>query len=287
MVVNSKHAEVLKTIKLYINGQFVRTESGRSFPVYKPGKSKVVFANCCLGSRKDVRQTVEVATKAQVAWQKRSAYNRAQILYRMAEMLESRRDEFKNLFKSLLGWTALKADKQLDEAITKVVYYAGFCDKYQQVYTNLNPVAGSLFNYSRLEPTGVVFYVCSKNLDFSQMLTRISSIICGGNSVSVIMGQGYAPVLAPLAEVIATSDVPAGVVNLITADSAELLEPIASHMDIHSVTYDNGALSKAQLETLKMEAIANLKRVVPPAKSELKMITDFNEVKTVWSPVGV
>ena len=287
MTAATKHIEVLKTIKLFINGKFLRTESGRSFPVYRAGKGKIVYAHCCLGSRKDVRQMVEVSAKAQAAWAKRSAYNRAQILYRMAEMLEARREEFKAMFKALFAWTATKSDKQIDEALDQLVYYAGFCDKYQQVYTNINPVAGPLFNYSRLEATGVVFYLPAKNLDFAQLLSRIAAIVCGGNAVSVVLGRSYAPVLAPLAEVIATSDVPAGVINLLSGELEELLVPIASHMDIHAVTYDSGALSKSQQELLKTEAVANLKRVVPAPKSALKQITDFNEVKTVWAPVGV
>lgn len=278
---------IAKTIKLFIGGKFPRSESGRSFPVALYGGEEF-YAHLCLASRKDFREAVEAAAAGLQDWSNRTAYNRGQILYRMAEMCEGKRVECVALFKQTLGWTDDRANVAVDEAIDAFVYYAGFCDKYAQLVSTMNPVNGPFGNVTAPEPVGNVALVAETKFDFGRLAAQISSVLAGGNSVTVLLDKnGECPaVIAPLSEVLATSDLPGGAVNLLTGDPEELLEVMGSHMDIRSFSMQN---EKAEyLERVKARAVENLKRVVPPRKEcrSLEAILDTVEFKTIWQPVG-
>ena len=278
--------KVYKTIKLYIGGKFPRTESGRSFRQFFH-KTDKTYAHLCQASRKDLRAAVEAARKAQPAWQARPAFNRSQILYRMAEMLEGKRAEFEQLFKDTLGYTKAKSDKEIDAAIDAFVYYAGFADKYQQLSSTVNPTNTPHHNFTMPEPVGVTTLICADKLSFGKLAADIAGIICSGNSVIVLLGKECPAVLAPLAEVFATSDLPGGVINLLTGDLKELYKHLASHMEIHSISFQNE--SEKLFYEMKDLAIDNMKRMVPMTKTELcvEKILQFVEYKTVWHPVGL
>jgi len=277
--------KVFKTVKLYIGGKFPRTESGRSYPQKFHNRSKV-YAHLCQSSRKDLRITVEAARKAQPGWEARSAYNRGQILYRMAEMLEGKRPEFEQLFNDTLGYTKAKSNKAIDEAIDAFVYYAGFSDKYQQISSTVNPTNTPHHNFTMSEAVGVTTLVCADKFDFGKIVADISGLICGGNSVVVLLGNECPAVLAPLAEVLATSDLPGGVINLLTGDLKEIYKHMASHMEIHSINYQNE--NKAYFTEMKEMAIDNMKRLHPRTDGSLcvEKVLSFLEYKTVWHPVG-
>ena len=277
--------KIQKTIKLYIGGKFPRTESGRSYPEYKKG-SKEIYANLCQSSRKDFRNTVEVAKSAVDTWGSCTPFLRSQILYRMAEMCEGKREEFVSLFEQVLGLDSDKANEQVDRAIDTFVFYAGFCDKFQQITATMNPVNGPFNNFTTPEPVGVVALVNEDKFDFQKLVMNICSIITGGNSVVALLGKECASVLAPLAEVFATSDLPAGVVNLLSGDLDEIAPFVGSHMEVKSVSFQNS--NKKAFELIQKDAIGNLKRVVGPMNSEMNLssITSFIEYKTIWQPQG-
>lgn len=281
-----KNANVVaKTIKLFMGGEFPRTESGRSFPVYFY-KTKNVYANLCLASRKDLRNAVTHAQGAQHGWATRSAYNRSQILYRMAEMLEAKRAEVCEVLTATLGYTLVKANKSVDEAVDAFVYYAGFCDKYQQLIGSVNPVSGPHHNFTTPEAVGVVALVADRKFDFAKLVAQIAAVLTSGNSLVVVMAQEGAAVIAPLSEVFATSDLPKGVVNLLTGDIKELQKYLGEHMEIQSISCQD---RNAQLlGDLRQMAALNMKRVVGPVDAPLSLehILQFVEYKTVWHPVG-
>ena len=277
--------QVAKTIKLYINGAFPRTESGRSFPamVYNTNK---VYAHLCRSSRKDLRNAVAAAKAAGCGWCGRTAYNRAQILYRMAEMAEGKRHEFVETFAATLGYEEQQANAAVDDAIDAFVYYAGFADKYQQVIGAVNPVAGPHHNFTTPEPVGVVGLVCEEDFDFGALAAHISAIICSGNSLVVLLAEKGAAVLAPLAEVFATSDLPGGVVNLLTGFADELVPHLAAHMEVNSIAFMRK--DARMLAEVKEAAVHNMKRVVSTSGELLSLehILNFVEYKTVWHPIG-
>ncbi len=279
--------KIAKTIKLFIGGEFPRTESGRSTPVYL-SKSKKLYANLCKASRKDLRNAVTAAKEAQHGWATRSAYNRTQILYRMAEMTESKREEFIEVLTNTLGYTKVLANKAVNEAVDAFVYYAGFADKYQQMVGAVNPVSGPHHNFTSSEPVGTVALVCNAKFDLGNMVAQISAIIASGNSVVVIMAEEGAVTLAPLSEVFATSDLPKGVVNLLTGDLGELYTHLGQHMEINSLSYQGS--NKKILGELKDMAAGNMKRVIGPIPSKdtlsLDHIVHYVEFKTVWHPIG-
>jgi len=277
--------KVPKTIKLYINGQFPRTESGRSYPIYFHGQ-KEVYANACLGSRKDVRAAVEAAKKALPGWCHKTAFLRSQILYRMAEMTESKRLELAAALVDTLGLAPEKADQSVEEAIATFIYYAGFADKFSQVIGSINPVAGPYHNFTAPEPVGIVGIIGDNEFDFVKIVDQISSVICSGNTAVVLLGKPGAVILASLAEVFATSDLPAGVVNLISGDTDELYPHLGGHMEVHSVTYLGD--DKKLTSELKILSIENMKRVIVSGQlKSLDSIVNFTEYKTVWHPVGL
>ncbi len=279
--------EVLKTYKIYIGGQFPRTESGRYYtPLDKKGTP---LANVCLSSRKDVRNAVVAARKAVGGWSERAAFNRGQILYRIAEMLEGRKEQFvAELMKQ--GSTKAKAAKEVDLSVDRIVYYAGWCDKYQQVLSAVNPVASSHFNFSVLEPMGVVGVVAPSETSLLGLVSLVMPVICGGNTCLVIAAEELPLCAVTFAEVLHSSDVPGGVVNVLTGTNKELNETLASHMDVNAVAYGGNDMKAYQ--TICEKGVDNLKRIFHYQQDwnnadaqNLYMISDFQEVKTTWHPI--
>ncbi len=283
----SERIEILKTYKLYINGKFPRTESGRYYiPQNKEGKE---LGNICLASRKDFRNAAVAARKAQSSWAGRSAYNIGQILYRIAENLEARKEEFVRLIREESTVTQKEAIRQTEESIDLLVYFAGWSDKYQQLFSSVNPVASSHFNFSMLEATGVVAAICGASTTFKNFIAAISATICSGNSV-IILANENAPLSAiSFAEVLQHSDVPAGIINILTGRSEELEAHFASHMDVNSLLLIGDSF---EFEKLEEQAAVNLKRVRKWSLNYLQQavvspyaLKDFLETKTTWHPI--
>lgn len=285
---------VAKTKKLYIGGEFPRSESGRSYPLTAKSNGKF-YANIAQASRKDARNAVEIARKAATGWAKKTAYNRGQILYRMAEMLESRAGEISAEISLVSGVSAAAAAKEVETSIDRLVWYSGWCDKFQQLAGNHNPVAGSYFDFSVPEPMGVVVSVCPNFAPVLGFISQIAPIIAGGNSVIAICSEENPAVVVSLAEVLATSDLPGGVVNVLTGFHKELVPGLAQHMDVNAI--DLAGISEELRQSAEHAATENLKRVrYKQWKSandlhgdlgqKLDYITDFQEYKTIWHPIG-
>jgi acyl-CoA reductase-like NAD-dependent aldehyde dehydrogenase len=287
--------DVRKTYKLYIGGRFPRTESGRSYLV-SDAKGKP-WANACRASRKDVRDAVQAARKAQPGWAGATAYNRGQVLYRVAEMLEGRREQFVDEVARAEGLARRAAAETVDKAVDRWVWYAGWADKLAQVFGSANPVAGPYFNFSVPEPTGVVGVVAPGGSSLLGLVSRLAPVIVSGNTAVVVASETRPLPAITLAEVLATSDLPGGVVNLLTGFAAELAGPLASHMDVDAL--DLGGLDLALYREAELAAAENVKRVAPPVKlsgrdwlsdgkgQDPYWIAAFLEVKTVWHPIGV
>lgn len=280
---------IAKTIKLFIGGEFPRTESGRSAPLYfhkTDAKIKKIYANICLASRKDLRNAVTAAQAAQPGWQSKSAYNRSQILYRMAEMTEAKRQEFIQVLTETLGLTRIQADKSVDQAIDALVYYSGFADKYQQVLGSVNPVSGPHHNFTSSEAVGLVGLICHTKFDLAEVVAQIAAIIVSGNSLVALLAYEGSALLAPLGEVFATSDLPKGVINLLTGNLEELYKQFGTHMEIQSLSCQ--LKDKKTLGELRLMSAANMKRLVPPTKDLLSLehLMSYVEFKTVWHPIG-
>jgi len=283
--------DVRKTYKLYIGGEFPRSESGRSF-VVNDAKGKFL-ANAALASRKDARDAVVAARKAYAGWSARTPYNRGQILYRVAEVLEGRRAQFVAELRASEGVSEAKANTFVDAAVDRLVWYAGWADKIAQVVGNANPVAGPFFNLSSPEPTGVVAVVAPKG-PLLGLVSVVAPVIVTGNAVVVIASEAHPLVAITLGEVMATSDLPGGVVNVLTGSVAEIAPWLASHMDVNGL--DLTGVTDPELATsLEVAAAENLKRVVrPPAGTPdwladpgVGRMTAFLETKTVWHPIGI
>jgi acyl-CoA reductase-like NAD-dependent aldehyde dehydrogenase len=279
--------EILKTYKIYIGGQFPRTESGRYYQI-QDGKGKVI-GNICMSSKKDVRNAVSAARKTFGGWAERSAFNRSQILYRIAEMLEGRRDQFINELM-IQGSSKANAEKEIDLTIDRTVYYAGWCDKYQQLLSSVNPVSSAHFNFSVVEPTGVVSIIADENSSLIGMISLILPAIAGGNTCVVLASEKLPLCSITFAEVLNTSDLPAGVVNIVTGKRAELIEPMGNHMDVNATVYSGS--NADEIKKLKELAVQNVKRVKTYNKKwmneesqDLYMISDLQEVKTTWHPI--
>ena len=275
---------VQKTYKLYIGGAFPRTESGRFYRV-EDGRGKLL-ANMCQASRKDLRNAVVAARKAFSDWAGRSAYNRGQILYRVAEILETRRDQFISELKSQ-GLPIGVARGEVDQSIEQLVYYAGWADKYQQVFSTVNPVSSSHFNFSILEPTGVVGILAPATPSLLGIVATMAPVVCGGNSCVVLASETKPLCSITLAEVLETSDFPAGVVNILTGTRSELLEQFATHMDINAIVYCGD--DAAELRVVQEGASLNVKRVVhctDTVAADPYRILEAQEVKTTWHPIG-
>ncbi|WP_353809445.1 aldehyde dehydrogenase family protein [Agromyces sp. SYSU T00194] len=275
---------VPKTYKLAIGGKFPRSESGRTYEVRAADGS--FLANAAKASRKDARDAVVAARSALSGWAGATAYNRGQVLYRIAELLEGRRAQFVDEVMQLEGVTRAAATAQVDEAIDRWVWYAGWSDKFAQVAGNANPVAGPYFNISVPEPTGVVAVVAPQDTALLGLVSSVAPALVAGNAVVVIASEPYPLPAISLAEVLATSDVPGGVVNTLTGSPAEIAPWLASHDDVNAIDLVGaGALDWVDLE---IAAAETLKRVLRPeqgpdaAAPSLDRITAFTETKTVW-----
>ncbi len=286
----SGRLSVAKTYKIYIDGKFPRTESGRYFAL--EDKKGAVIANVCRGSRKDFRNAVVAARKAQPGWAKASAYLRGQILYRIAEMLEGRREQFISELV-LQGVTQRAASKEVDLSIDRLIYFAGWADKYQQVFSAVNPVSSSHFNFSILEPTGVVSMLAPNDSGLLGLVSNVAPTIVGGNTCVVLASEELPLSGVSFAEVLHASDVPGGVVNILTGYRDELSGQFASHMDVNAVVYCDGGRKVAR--QVQEAAADNIKRVIERTKTDWSsdtaqhpyLIRDTQEVKTTWHPIGV
>ncbi|MER7759939.1 aldehyde dehydrogenase family protein [Streptomyces sp. NPDC097619] len=280
---------VFKTYKLYVGGKFPRSESGR---VYEVTDSKGKWlANAPLSSRKDARDAVVAARKAFGGWSGATAYNRGQILYRIAEMLEGRREQFVREVGEAEGLSKSKAAAVVDAAIDRWVWYAGWTDKIGQVVGGANPVAGPFFNLSTPEPTGVVTVVAPQGSSFLGLISVIAPVIATGNTAVVIASEKAPLPALSLGEVLATSDLPGGVVNILSGKAAEMGPHLASHQDVNAI--DLAGADPALAKELEIAAADNLKRVLRPqpvddwtAAPGTHRMTAFLETKTVWHPTG-
>jgi acyl-CoA reductase-like NAD-dependent aldehyde dehydrogenase len=282
--------EVRKTYKLFIGGAFPRSESGRTYPIADADGGFV--ANVAQASRKDLRDAVVAARKAQPGWSAATAYNRGQVLYRVAEMLEGRRAQFVAEVASAESISARLADAQVSAAIDRWVWYAGWSDKLSQVLGAANPVAGPYFNFSVPEPTGVVGVIAPSASSLLGLVSVVAPVIVSGNTAVVIASSPRPLPAVTLAEVLATSDLPGGVVNVLTGDVPELAPWLASHQDVNALDLA-GAAELA--DDLERSAADTVKRVLRPATPEpdwaappnMARMSAFLETKTVWHPLGV
>ena len=286
--------DVRKTYKLYIGGEFPRTESGRAYEVFDARGRPL--ANACRVTRKDIRDAVRAARTAFPGWAARTAFNRSQILYRIAELMEGRRDQFIAEVMGAEGAGRQRATRLVNAAIDRWVWYAGWADKYTQTLGTVNPVNGSYFNFSVPEPTGVVGMIAPEGSSLLGLVSRLAPIIVSGNAAVVIASEARPLPAVTLTEVLATSDVPGGVVNLITGLRRELVQHLAGHMDVNVL--DAYGLDPAQGAAIEALAIENVKRLVRPATENGSvdwlsdraqspyLIGEFVEIKTVWHPIG-
>jgi acyl-CoA reductase-like NAD-dependent aldehyde dehydrogenase len=286
---------VRKTYKLYIGGAFPRTESGRAYEVFDARGR--LLANACRGTRKDIREAVRAARKAFPGWAAKTAYNRSQILYRIAELMEGRREQFIAEVMSAEGVGRRRATRLVDAAVDRWVWYAGWADKYSQALGTVNPVAGSYFNFSVPEPTGVVGVIAPEQSSLLGLVSRLAPVIVSGNAAVVISSETRPLPAVTLTEVLATSDVPGGVVNLITGLRRELVTHLAGHMDVNAL--DAFGLDPDQAASVEELATENVKRLVrppvggtdavdwlDPREQSPYLIGEYVETKTVWHPIG-
>ena len=278
--------EVLKTYKIFIDGKFPRTESGRYYvPENKCG-------NICLSSRKDVRNAVVAAGNATSKWQSATAFNKSQVIYRIAEILEGRKAQFiDELTKQ--GYKAKEAEKEVVTAIDRIIYYAGWCDKFTPVFSSVNPVATQHFNFTAPEAVGTVAILAPEKSGLLGLVSAIIPVIVGGNTVVVLASESLPLCAITFAEVLNTSDVPSGVVNILTGKRSELSEHFATHMDIKGLLYYGN--DKKEISSIQKNAVNNLKRITIREENDLYneshqtpyLIEDFLEMKTTWHPIEI
>jgi acyl-CoA reductase-like NAD-dependent aldehyde dehydrogenase len=288
---SDERVAVRKTYKLYIGGAFPRSESGRSYVV--ESSDGAFLANAALGSRKDVRDAVVAARKAQPRWAGATAYNRGQVLYRVAEMLDGRRSQFAEEVASSEGTSRQEAEASVDAAVDRWVWYAGWSDKVAQVAGSSNPVAGPFFNFSVPEPTGVVGVVAPQASSLLGLVSVLAPVLVTGNTVVLLASQERPLPAITLAEVLATSDLPGGVVNLVTGRVDELAPVLAAHRDVDAL--DLAGAPALLVADLERAAVTNVKRVLHPAGFEPdwtvaptpRRMLAFLETKTVWHPIGI
>ncbi|MCG3149060.1 MAG: NAD/NADP-dependent betaine aldehyde dehydrogenase [Verrucomicrobiae bacterium] len=280
----STRVPVQKTYKLYIGGEFPRSESGRTFD-FNDAKGRHI-ANVSRGSRKDFRNAVVVARSAQKSWAGKSAYNRGQILYRLGEMVEGRRDQFIAELQQQ-GSSVADARREVDDTIDTLIHYAGWSDKYQQLFSTVNPVASPHFSFSVPEPTGVVALIAPQDSALLGLVNYLAPIIVGGNTVIALASDKKPLSAITFSEVIATSDVPAGVVNILTGYRSELLSQIAGHMDVNAVVYAGDNVEDRK--TIQSQASLNVKRAIFSEKQSQSpyAILATQETKTTWHPIGL
>lgn len=285
----SDRVEVRKTYKLFIGGAFPRSESGRTYEVHDTDDK--FLANAAKGSRKDARDAVLAARKGFDAWSTATAYNRGQVLYRVAEVMEGRREQFIADVQAAEGLGDKKSARVIDTAIDRLVWYAGWADKYAQVLGNTNPVAGPYFNFSIPEPTGVVAAVAPQDSSLLGLVSVLAPIVVTGNAIIVIASTTRPIPAITLTEVLATSDVPPGVINVLTGDPGEIAPWLASHGDVNAIDL-TGVTSTELAKKLEIEAAGTVKRVRRPAQPnwlatpDLSRLGAFVETKTVWHPLG-
>ncbi|MBY8841691.1 aldehyde dehydrogenase family protein [Streptomyces sp. SP2-10] len=284
----TERLSVFKTYKLYVGGKFPRSESGR---VYEVSDSKGNWlANAPQSSRKDARDAVVAARKAFGGWAGATAYNRGQVLYRVAEMLEGRKEQFVREVADAEGLSKPKAAAVVDAAVDRWVWYAGWTDKIAQVIGGANPVAGPYFNLSSPEPTGVVAVVAPQESSFLGLVSVVAPVIATGNTAVVIASERAPLPALSLGEVLATSDVPGGVVNILSGRTAEIAAPLAAHQDVNAI--DLAGADEVLAKELEIAAADNLKRVLRPQAVDyfetpgIDRMTAFLETKTVWHPTG-
>ena len=285
----SQREDIKKTYKLYIGGKFPRTESGRYIKWVDANNKGAV--NICRGSRKDFRNAMVTARDAFSGWCSRTAYNRSQILYRIGEILEGRRSQFMDEL-ILQGSSKKEGGNEINQSIDRLIYYAGWADKYQQIFSRVNPVASSYFNFSYPEPTGVVSALAPNNSSLIGLVSIVAPIIAGGNTVVVLASEEKPLCSITFAEVLHTSDVPGGVVNILTGYRSELLDHFSSHMDVNAIVYCGN--ESEEIKLVQENAALNVKRpIVYTDENWLSKnvqdpyrILNTLETKTTWHPVG-
>ena len=279
--------DVLKTYKIYIGGKFPRTESGR---YYQPEVKGKILGNICLSSRKDFRNAVVAARSVQGGWSAKSAYNRSQILYRIAEILEGRKTQFiDELIQQ--GSNKQQSEKEVELSIDRLIYFAGWCDKYTQIFSSVNPVASSHFNFSVPEPTGVVAIFAPEESGLLGLISQIAPTIAGGNTCVVLASENKPLCSITLSEVFSTSDVPGGIINILTGNRKELISHFASHMDVNAFVYCGD--KSAEIKSIHEASVHNLKRVavsdggdyVSDKYENPYLISSLQETKTTWHPI--
>ncbi|MFL2585529.1 MAG: aldehyde dehydrogenase family protein [Parvicellaceae bacterium] len=283
----TERINVLKTYKIFIDGKFPRTESGRFFQLKV---NDIPVANVCLSSRKDLRNAVVAARKAFSKWSSASAYNRSQILYRMAEMLEGRKTQFIEELV-LQGVNNEEALKEVNSSIDRIIYFAGWADKINQVFGSINPVASSHFNFSKLQPMGVVGIVAPEKTGLLGLISAICPVIVSGNSCVVITSESLPLSAITFSEALITSDLPAGTINILTGSKSELLPHLSKHMDINAIYLCDS--SDVEEISVQIDAADNLKRIILSKEinwNENKVenpysIIKFMETKTTWHPI--
>jgi len=276
--------DINKTYKLFIAGAFPRSESGRVYEI--KGANKKFIANPAMASRKDLRDSVVAAKAAQSGWANATAFNRGQILYRIAEIMQGRSEQFVDEICALEGVSNKAAKIQVAEAIDTWVWYSGWCDKLSSVTGSLNQVSGPFYNFTTPEPLGVVAIFAESKPSLLGVVRTLAPVLAGGNTAVLIASESYPLPAITLSEALATSDIPGGVVNILTGKIAELAPWVASHMEIDGV--DVAGLSKKQEEELKLVGADNLKRVFRFAPTNNpERILSFMEQKTVWHPIGL
>lgn len=289
MAATGTRVPVAKTYKIYIDGKFPRTESGRYFVLENSDGD--VIANICRSSRKDFRNSVVAARTAFADWSAASAYLRGQILYRIAEMLEGRSDQFVAEL-ILQGESKRRAQKEVEVSVDRLIHYAGWSDKYQQIFSSVNPVSSSHFNFSVLEPTGVVAVLAPDDSGLLGLVSNIAPVIVGGNTCVVLASEQMPLCAVSFAEILQAADVPRGVVNILTGFREELMQQFASHMDVNAVVYCDGDADLAK--DIQNYAANNIKRVIDRVDTDWGddsaqnpyLIEQTQEVKTTWHPIG-
>lgn len=279
---------VAKTYKLYINGAFPRSESGRTYQVHD--QKGTLMANAALASRKDARNAVVAARAGFGKWASATPYNRGQVLYRVAEMMEARRAELVGLITASRGISAADARAEVDASVDRIVHFAGWTDKLPAVFGGANAVSGPFFSYSAPEPCGVVAIAADASSALLPLVGAVLPVLAGGNTVVVVASQADPTVAVTFGEILATSDVPAGVVNLLTGDAAEIMPWLASHGDVNGLDLTGVTEGRADLERA---AAGTVKRVLAPRRTPdfaappgTTRLRAFLETKTVWHPVG-
>jgi acyl-CoA reductase-like NAD-dependent aldehyde dehydrogenase len=286
----SNRVPVLKTYKTYVGGKFPRSESGKIYPI-KDSKDTIV-ANACRCTRKDVRDAVLAAKSAFSGWQQRSAYNKGQILYRMGEMLEGRKSQFVDEL-TVLGVKKKYAEAEVEAAIDRFIYYAGWTDKIAQVFGTINPVASQHFNFSSPEPTGVVGIISSEENPLLSVVSLIAPVIAGGNSCVLLAPESNPLPAVSLGEVLLSSDLPGGVVNILSGYHEEMADHLSSHLDVNAIF--NASDDKSLAKLFDENASISVKRVkhfkpddwLSESTEDPYLIQEFMEIKTTWHPIGM